>query len=113
MGPAQMSLAPYASAPGAPGAPVGNMACTPFPSGSGPGPPGTYPQANGSHPPAPIWQPPVEIVDGVTVNFEPPRLGLQNTNNTCYMNSVLQSLFMTSSFVKRIFTFRLTLKNKP
>lgn len=44
------------------------------------------------------------------ITYSPVRLGLQNTNNTCYMNTCIQSLFLTSSFLHRIFAFHLTLK---
>jgi len=42
-----------------------------------------------------------------------PRVGLQNTNNTCYMNSFIQALFMTSRFVWHLFAFTLQPKKKP
>jgi len=45
--------------------------------------------------------------------YEPPRVGLQNTNNTCYMNSFIQSLYLTNRFVWRLFNFQLTLKKNP
>lgn len=51
--------------------------------------------------------------DATEMAFGPPRVGLQNTNNTCYMNSFIQSLFMTNQFVNRIFDFQLRLKKKP
>jgi len=52
-------------------------------------------------------------VDAVEVHFEPPRVGLQNTANTCYMNTLFQSLFMTNRFVWRLFNFQLVLKKNP
>lgn len=51
--------------------------------------------------------------NAIEIQFEPPRVGLQNTNNTCYMNSFIQSLFMTNHFVWRIFDFQLHLKKNP
>lgn len=47
------------------------------------------------------------------VNFEPPRVGLRNLHNTCYMNTTIQSLFMTNAFVQRIYSFEPTLKQNP
>jgi len=43
----------------------------------------------------------------------PAHVGLQNTNNTCYMNSFIQGLFMTNHFIHRIYTFKLRLKKNP
>lgn len=51
--------------------------------------------------------------DFVEIQYEAPRVGIQNTNNTCYMNSFMQSLYMTNHFVWRIFNFQLKLKKKP
>jgi len=45
--------------------------------------------------------------------FEPPRVGLQNTNNTCYMNTFIQALYMTNHFVWRIMNFKVRLKKNP
>jgi len=53
------------------------------------------------------------VVDGIPVAYFGVRVGLQNTNNTCYMNTFIQALFNTSSFLRRVFTFALTLKKKP
>ena len=47
------------------------------------------------------------------VPHRPPSVGLQNTNNTCYMNSFMQALFLTDAFVWRIYDFSLKLKEKP
>jgi len=49
----------------------------------------------------------------IVLEYPPPRVGLQNTKHTCYMNSFIQSLFMTNSFVLRIFSFQLILKKDP
>jgi len=48
--------------------------------------------------------------DAVAVPFRDHHVGLQNTNNTCYMNSFVQALFLTNRFVSRIFSFELRLK---
>ena len=42
-----------------------------------------------------------------------PSVGLQNTNNTCYMNSFMQALFLTDAFFWRIYGFKLKLKDNP
>eukprot|EP00438_Fugacium_kawagutii_P015303 Skav221892 [mRNA] locus=scaffold1395:645809:648640:+ [translate_table: standard] len=47
------------------------------------------------------------------VPHKPPHVGLQNTNNTCYMNSFIQALFLTDAFVWRINSFNLKLKENP
>ena len=47
------------------------------------------------------------------VAHKPPSVGLQNTNNTCYMNSFVQALFLTDAFVSRIYSFSLKLKENP
>ena len=47
------------------------------------------------------------------VTHKPPSVGLQNTNNTCYMNSFVQGLFLTDAFLWRIYNFNLKLKNNP
>ena len=47
------------------------------------------------------------------VAHQQPSVGLQNTNNTCYMNSFIQALFLTDSFVWHIYDFSLKLKAKP
>ena len=44
---------------------------------------------------------------------KPPSVGLQNTDNTCYMNSFVQGLFSTDAFLWRIYSFDLKLKNNP
>ena len=46
------------------------------------------------------------------VTHRQPSVGLQNTNNTCYMNSFMQALFLTDAFVWRIYDFTLKLKAK-
>ena len=47
------------------------------------------------------------------VALKPPSVGLQNTNNTCYMNSFVQGMFLTDAFIWRIYNFKLQLKNNP
>ena len=47
------------------------------------------------------------------VTHKPPSVGLQNTNNTCYMNSFVQALFLTDAFLWRIYNFNLKLKSNP
>lgn len=47
------------------------------------------------------------------VALKPPSVGLQNTNNTCYMNSFVQGMFLTDAFIWRIYNFKLKLKNNP
>merc|ERR1719352_62452 len=47
------------------------------------------------------------------VALTPPKVGLQNIHNTCYMNSFIQTLFMTNSFVHDLFYFKLHLKKNP
>jgi len=47
----------------------------------------------------------------VGVAFEPVRVGLQNIHETCYMNTLIQSLFMTNAFVKDLYGFKM--KKKP
>lgn len=42
--------------------------------------------------------------------LQPPRVGLQNIQNTCYVNTVIQSLFMTNQFVHDIYGFHRHLK---
>lgn len=54
-----------------------------------------------------------QVIDGVPAKYEPVHVGLQNTKNTCYMNSFMQALFLTNQFLWRIFSFRLCLKPKP
>lgn len=49
----------------------------------------------------------------VEMPYVAPKVGLQNTNNTCYMNSFIQSLFQTNHFLWRIFSFHLELKKNP
>eukprot|EP00928_Gymnodinium_smaydae_P018204 TRINITY_DN1692_c0_g1_i1.p1 TRINITY_DN1692_c0_g1~~TRINITY_DN1692_c0_g1_i1.p1 ORF type:complete len:1153 (+),score=163.20 TRINITY_DN1692_c0_g1_i1:165-3461(+) len=63
--------------------------------------------------PAATGPAPPPIMDGVPANYEPVHVGLQNTNNTCYMNTFIQGLFLTSGFLCRIFAFHLTLKKNP
>ena len=46
------------------------------------------------------------------VTHRQPSVGLQNTNNTCYMNSFMQALFLTDAFLWRIYDFTLKLKAK-
>lgn len=48
--------------------------------------------------------------DQVEMQYETPRVGLQNTNNTCYMNTFIQGLYMTNHFVWRIMDFKVHLK---
>merc|ERR1712232_1056444 len=55
----------------------------------------------------------VPQIDGVSSKYEHAHVGLQNTNNTCYMNTFMQSLFLTSAFLWRVFSFELKLKDKP
>ena len=50
---------------------------------------------------------------GTQVTHKPPTVGLQNSNNTCYMNSFLQGLFLTDAFLWRIYNFNLKLKSNP
>eukprot|EP00927_Polykrikos_kofoidii_P031181 TRINITY_DN26851_c0_g1_i1.p1 TRINITY_DN26851_c0_g1~~TRINITY_DN26851_c0_g1_i1.p1 ORF type:complete len:1033 (+),score=188.17 TRINITY_DN26851_c0_g1_i1:366-3464(+) len=59
---------------------------------------------------APVAPP---VIDGCPLSFEGVRVGLQNTNNTCYMNTCIQALYLTSTFLWRIFSFALTLKANP
>ena len=40
-------------------------------------------------------------------------VGLQNTNNTCYMNSFVQGLLLTHAFAWRISNFNIKLKSNP
>ena len=40
-------------------------------------------------------------------------VGLQNTNNTCYMNSFVQGLLLTHAFAWRISNFNIKLKSHP
>ena len=47
------------------------------------------------------------------VTHKSPSVGLQNTNNTCYMNSFVQGLFWRDAFLWRIHNFNLKLKNNP
>lgn len=49
----------------------------------------------------------------VAVAHQPPHVGLQNTNNTCYMNSFIQGLYLTDAFIWRLFSFKLRLKDNP
>jgi len=60
--------------------------------------------------PAGAMEPPPEP-GKANYNLTPPCVGLQNIQNTCYVNTVVQSLFMTNSFVHDIYNFHRRLKN--
>ena len=47
------------------------------------------------------------------VERKAPSVGLQNTNNTCYMNSFMQALYLTDAFFWRIYGFKLKQKDNP
>ncbi|CAJ1372296.1 unnamed protein product [Effrenium voratum] len=53
---------------------------------------------------------PLPAESSLVVVNDHPKVGLQNTNNTCYMNSFIQALFLTDAFIWRIFSFQLQLK---
>ncbi|CAD7924693.1 unnamed protein product [Amoebophrya sp. A120] len=45
--------------------------------------------------------------DSASVQFGQSRSGIRNSNNTCFVNTVLQALFHTDAFVSTLFRFRL------
>lgn len=42
------------------------------------------------------------------IKFSLPHVGMRNSNNTCFINSTLQALFQTDSFLKDLFAFRIS-----
>mmetsp|Transcript_84739 Transcript_84739/g.265086 ORF Transcript_84739/g.265086 Transcript_84739/m.265086 type:complete len:833 (+) Transcript_84739:55-2553(+) len=87
---------------------------TAAPDGGGLVPPAAFgPGDFSTAPPAVGGGPKLDEGNGVLVEYVPPRVGLQNANETCYMNSFIQSLFLTNRFVWRIFSFELHLKKNP
>ena len=128
-GPAQAGLSSFATAPVPPGNPYyqGQMVGQEWHMGQGqPWPQQQHPhysQTNGSQGPAAqgSMRPlatgtqfaPLAADKSKVVAHKPPSVGLQNTNNTCYMNSFVQALFLTDAFVWRIYSFSLKLKENP
>ncbi|CAD7975077.1 unnamed protein product [Amoebophrya sp. A25] len=48
-----------------------------------------------------------------SICFAHPRCGIRNTNNTCFVNTILQALFHTDTLVSQLLQFRLRPPTKP